>query len=188
MPAHAIARPLHGEVAAYLEQHGGEPARGRTLRPASRCVPFRIWSAATQRRARAGRLLEAAGLYERAAHALQDAGQRGAAFDAFFAAQDLLSESTFVQRLEGLIDALDALADNDDGRRALAACARIVLLGEQGRHDDADAAGAAGAALGGARQPARRAGRAALGSRRTALDAPPNSPRPRDTPSRRWRA
>ncbi|TXC66739.1 hypothetical protein FSC37_15775 [Piscinibacter aquaticus] len=138
-PARAIARPLHGEVAAYLEQHGGEPARvaehwleaGEPLR----AVPH--LGAAAQRARGAGRLLEAAELYERAAHALQDAGQRGAAFDAYFAAQDLLSESTFVQRLEGLIDALDALADNDDGRRALAACARIVLLGELGRHDDA---------------------------------------------------
>ncbi len=137
--ARAIARPLHGEVAAYLEQHGGEPARvaehwleaGEPLR----AVPH--LGAAAQRARGAGRLLEAAELYERAAHALQDAGQRGAAFDAYFAAQDLLSESTFVQRLEGLIDALDALADNDDGRRALAACARIVLLGELGRHDDA---------------------------------------------------
>lgn len=135
----AIAPALHGEVAAFLEQHAGEPARvaehwleaGEPLR----AVPH--LGAAAQRARGAGRLLEAAGLYERAAQALREAGQREAAFDAFFAAQDLLSESTFVQRLEGLIDALDALADNDDGRHALAACARIVLLGEQGRHDDA---------------------------------------------------
>ncbi|ODV09647.1 MAG: hypothetical protein ABT20_10255 [Rubrivivax sp. SCN 70-15] len=135
----AIATPLHGEVAAFLEQHDGEPARVAdhwlAAGAALRAVPH--LSAAAHRARAAGQLLDAARLHERAAAALRDAGRRREALEAFFAAADMLSEASSVERLQELATILDELAGDDDADRALAACVRVVLLSEQSRHDEA---------------------------------------------------
>ncbi|HEY1127962.1 MAG TPA: AAA family ATPase [Roseateles sp.] len=135
----AIACTLHGEVAAFLEQHQGEPARVAehwTLAgEALRAVPH--LTAAAQRARAAGQFLDAARLHERAAVALRAAGQRSAALEAFFAAADILGDASCAQDLERLLESLDELAGDDDADCALVACVRIVLLSEQGRHEDA---------------------------------------------------
>lgn len=135
----AIATTLHGEVAAFLERHQGEPARVAehwTLAgEALRAVPH--LSAAARRARAAGQFVDAARLHERAAVALRAAGQRRAALDAFFAAADILGDASSAHELEGLLASLDELAGDEDADCALVACVRIVLLGEQGRHDEA---------------------------------------------------
>ena len=137
--AEPIARPLHGEIAAFLEAgQGGEPARvashwlaaGRPLRAAPHLL-----SAA--RKAAAGwRMQEAAELYGHAGVILREAGERRAAFDAFFAEAHVLSDLTDDARFTACGQALAELAD-DDGQRAMAALVPMVLLVDNRRLDEA---------------------------------------------------
>jgi DNA-binding SARP family transcriptional activator/tetratricopeptide (TPR) repeat protein len=135
---HAIAQPLHGEVAAWLEQQQGEPARianhWLAARQPLRAVP--VLSQAADK-ARAGwRLQEAAALHRQAADILRDAGRRAEAFGAYFAAANVLAAVALDARLVELRDEMEALAE-DDGQRAMLAVLQQLLLVENRRHDEA---------------------------------------------------
>jgi DNA-binding SARP family transcriptional activator len=135
---HAVAQPLHGEVAAWLAQVQGEPARvashwlaaGQPLR----AVPHLTQAALT---ARAGwRLREAGELHHQAGVILRDAGHRREAFDAFFSAADVWSEIAVDARLGLLRDEMAALAEGD-GEHAMLAVLQQLLLVENRLHDEA---------------------------------------------------
>jgi len=134
----AIARPLHNEIAGFLEREPGEPARiashwlaaGQPLKAVSHL------KAAAARAKVAWRQREAAELYQRAAIILREAGQRRAAFDAFFAAADAVSEISLDQRMIDCGLALHELAE-DDGQRAMAALVDVVLRVDGRRMDEA---------------------------------------------------
>ncbi|HEX3138706.1 MAG TPA: AAA family ATPase, partial [Rhizobacter sp.] len=136
---HAIAQPLHGEVAAWLEQQvQGEPARIASHWSASgqplRAVPH-LTEAATK--ARAGwRLRESSELHQQAAVILRDAGRRREAFDAYFSAADAWSELVADEYLIELCDEMEALAEGD-GELAMLAILQQVMLLENRRHDEA---------------------------------------------------
>jgi len=135
---HAIAQPLHGEVAAWLEQVQGEPARianhWLAARQSLRAVPPLNQAAA---KARAGwRLEEAAVLHRQAADILRDAGHRREAFDAYFAAANMLAATAIDARLAELREEMQALAE-DDGQYAMLAVLQHLLLQESRCHDEA---------------------------------------------------
>lgn len=135
---HAIAQPLHGEVAAWLEQVQGEPARIAShwlaARHPLRAVPA-LNQAALKARA-AWRLEEAATLHRQAAVILRDAGHRREAFDAYFAAANVLALVAVDARLAELRDEMQALAE-DDGQHAMLAVLQELLLVEARCHDEA---------------------------------------------------
>lgn len=151
----AVARPLHAEVAAWLEARGGEPARvaahwlaaGQDLR----AVP--ALTAAARQAARLWQHEAAGDLDERAGDLLRAAGRAAEAFDAYLRAAEARTALRVDGRVHRLSERLDALA-TDDAQRAWAACVRIALLAEQRRF--ADARALAEQAL----QQARRAGAA----------------------------
>jgi DNA-binding SARP family transcriptional activator/tetratricopeptide (TPR) repeat protein len=136
----AIARPLHAEVAAWLDTAGGEPGRiaahwlaagePRRAAPALR--------AAARRADAALRKDEAAALHAQAAELLEAAGERSAAFDAWFGAAHAMSEATVDARIGQWADRLDALAAGD-ADRGYAGLVRIVALVEARRFDAAQA-------------------------------------------------
>ena len=135
---HAIAQPLHGEVAAWLEQVQGEPARIAShwlaARQPLRAVPALTRAAHT---ARAGwRLREAGELHQQAAVILRDAGHRREAFDAFFSAADVFSDVAIDARLYSLRDEMAALAEGD-GEHAMLAVLQQLLAVESRLHDEA---------------------------------------------------
>jgi len=135
---HAIAEPLHGEVAAWLEQVQGEPARIASHWLAAR-QPLRAVSPLSQAadKARAGwRLEEAAALHRQAADILRDAGRRSDAFDAYFAAANVLASAAVDARLDELRDEMELLAD-DDRQHALLAVLQQLMLVERRCHDEA---------------------------------------------------
>jgi DNA-binding SARP family transcriptional activator len=136
----AIARPLHAEVAAWLESAGGEPGRiaahwlaasePRRAAPALR--------AAARRADAALRKDEAAVLHAQAAELLEAAGERAAAFDAWFGAAVAMAEGTVDARIAQWADRLEALAAGD-ADRGYAGLVRIVALVEARRFDAAQA-------------------------------------------------
>ena len=135
---HAIAQPLHGEVAAWLEQVQGEPARIADHWLAAR-QPLRAVLPLSQAaaKARAGwRLAEAAALHRQAADILRDAGHRREAFDAYFAAANMLAATAIDARLAELREEMQALAE-DDGQYAMLAVLQHLLLQESRCHDEA---------------------------------------------------
>jgi len=134
----AVAQPLHGEVATWLEQVQGEPARianhWLAARQPLRAVPHLTQAAV---KARAGwRLQEAGELHRQSAVLLRDAGCRREAFDAYFSAADAWSELAVDERLVGLRDEMVALAEGD-GEHAMLAILQQLLLVESRRHDEA---------------------------------------------------
>lgn len=134
----AVARPLHGQVAAWMEAHEGEPARvaghWMAAQQPLRAVP------ALQAAARRARTLwqneSAAEAHARAGEILAAAGRRAEAFDAFFWAAEAISDYRLDERFRRWCDQLDGLAD-DDAQRAAAACARVALLAEDRRQAEA---------------------------------------------------
>jgi len=135
---HAVAVPLHAEIAAWMEHSQGEPARVAAhwvaaLQPL-RAVPH---LRAGARRARdAWRISEAASMYEQAARILSDAGDRDGAFDAYFDAVDCWSEVATDSRIGGWYDAMRELVSHD-AQRAMLALVEVVLLVERGHGDAA---------------------------------------------------
>ena len=133
----AIARPLHDEIAGFLEGIQGEAARvaghwvaaGRPLRAAPHLM------AAARRAEHLWRLREAADLYQRAGAILREAGQRRAAFDAFACEANAWS-NVEPARMAVCGQALNELIE-DDGQRAIAALVDMVLLLESRRLDEA---------------------------------------------------
>ncbi|MCB1997648.1 MAG: AAA family ATPase, partial [Rhodoferax sp.] len=150
-----VARPLHAEVAAWLEAQGGEPARvawhwlaaGQGLR----AVPALV--AAGRKAAGLWQHETAADQFERAADLLRDAGRRSEAFDVYLQAAEARSAYRLDDHLRRLGAQLDALAD-DDVQRAWAACVQVALCAEQRRFAEARSLAESALAL------ARRAGAA----------------------------
>jgi tetratricopeptide (TPR) repeat protein len=135
---HAIAQPLHGDVAAWLEQMHGEPARIANHWLAAR-QPLRAVPALSQAAAKASagwRQEESAALHRQAADILRDAGQRREAFAAYFAAANVLSAAVIDVRLAELRDEMELLAE-DDGQQAMLAVLQQLLLVESRCHEDA---------------------------------------------------
>ena len=134
----AVARPLHAEVAAWLEAHDGAPARvaehwlaaGEALRAAPQLM-------AAAEHARGLWQHEAAGhRYAQAGDILQAAGRRREAFDAYFRAAEAMCEYRIDDHVEHWAAQLDALAE-DDAQRAATACLHVALLVEKRRFADA---------------------------------------------------
>lgn len=129
----AIAVSLHAEVAAFLEQGSGNPARiaahWTAAGQAQLAVPH--LQDAARRAASAGQPAEAARMHERAAITLCERGHRRAAFDAFFDAAQCLSAVVQASdpRMKALTERLAELVE-DDGQRALEACIRVAALAE----------------------------------------------------------
>jgi tetratricopeptide (TPR) repeat protein len=144
----AVARPLHAEVAAWLEAHGGEPARVAehwlAAHEAHRAVPPLL--AAALRARQLWRNEEAGALYGRAGDILRTSGRGREAFDAYFRAAEALSEYRVDDRIRQWAEHLDALA-HDDAQRASVACVHVALHVEQRRFDEARRVAAEGAAL-----------------------------------------
>jgi DNA-binding SARP family transcriptional activator/tetratricopeptide (TPR) repeat protein len=134
-----IARSLHADVARWMEQRGGAPARIAShwiaAGDAARSVPH-LLNAARQAQA-AWQLETAAALWQQAAEILRAAGDRRGAFDALFHAAHTLSERVIDERLEAHAQALEELAGDDPGLRAAAALARLAVHVEARRLDDA---------------------------------------------------
>ncbi len=134
----AIARALHAEIAAFVEHEQGEPVRiaehwvaaGQPLR----AVPH--LNSAGSRARDAWCFREAAEFYQRAAIILRQAGERRAAFDAFAAEAEALTEISYDQRLIDCGQALNELAE-DEGQRATAALVDALLRLETRRLDEA---------------------------------------------------
>ena len=135
---HAIAQSLHGEVAHWLDQVQGEPARianhwlaaGQPLRAVSHLT-------AAARKACAGwRLQEAGELHHQAGVILRGAGRHREAFAAFFCAADMWSEVAVDARLAALRDEMEALAEGD-GEHAMLAVLQQLLLVEARLHEEA---------------------------------------------------
>ncbi|MEO8082087.1 MAG: AAA family ATPase [Caldimonas sp.] len=135
----SIGRALHGDVAAWLERHHGEPAHIADH-----------WIAAQQPR-RAAPHLKAAGaiargvlqlaqateLYGSAARILREAGDRRGAFDALLSAAEAYSEISFDAGLRAYRDELRTLAD-EDAQRIWIDLLDIGLLIETKRLDEAE--------------------------------------------------
>ena len=134
-----IARSLHAEVARWMEQRGGAPARIAEhwieAGESGRSVPH-LLDAARQAQA-AWQPERAASLWEQAAGLLREAGDRHGAFDALFHAVHALSEWVFDARLAAYASALEDLAGDDPGLRAAAVLVRLVVLVEARQLDDA---------------------------------------------------
>jgi DNA-binding SARP family transcriptional activator len=134
-----IARSLHAEVARWMEQRGGAPARIAShwieAGENRRAVPH-LLEAARQAQA-AWQPERAASLWEQAADLLREAGDRHGAFNALFHASHVLSEWIADARLAAYASALEDLAGNDPGLRAAAALPRLAVLVEARQLDDA---------------------------------------------------
>lgn len=134
-----IARSLHADVARWLEQHGGAPARIAshwvTAGESARSVPH-LLDAARQAQA-AWQLETAAALWQQAADLLRATGDRRGAFDALLRAAHALSEQVTDGRLSEYAQGLEELAGDDPGLRAAAALARLAILVEARQLDDA---------------------------------------------------
>jgi len=135
---HAVAVPLHAEIAAWMEHSHGEPARVAAhwvaARQPLRAVPH---LRAGARRARdAWRISEAASMCEQAARILSEAGDRDGAFDAYFDAVDCWSEVATDSRIGGWYDAMRELVSHN-AQRAMLALVEVVLLVERGQGDAA---------------------------------------------------
>lgn len=148
-----IARELHLQIARFLESRGGEAARiaahwvagGEPL-----CAVPHLRTAARLAGQRF-RYVEAAQSHEAAARILERAGDRHAAFDAYFAAADAIGSLGAGERMQSYVTKLLALADGD-AEVAQAAVAQVAIDTEAGRLDEAMARAQQGLA------PARRAG------------------------------
>jgi len=134
----AVARPLHAAVAAHLEVVAGEPVRIAEHWTAAglplKAVPH--LKAAAERAFAVWRADVAGELLQRAACTLQQAGERRAAFGAWFLAAQAWSEHEDAGvHLRACLGPLDALTD-DDGQRAQAALAQAVVLVAERRLDE----------------------------------------------------
>ncbi len=152
-----IARSLHAEIAVFVEQARGEPARIAEhwlgAGEPRRAVPH---LQAVARQAEAAWQPQRAGqLHEQVAAILGAAGDRAGAAQALLAAAYAWFDGQDGARLQAAADALEALADDDD-RRAMVLLVRAAMQVMAGDDAAADATAARGLAC------ARRAGAADL--------------------------
>jgi DNA-binding SARP family transcriptional activator len=153
----AIARRLHAEIAAFLEAAGTEPARVAGHWTAAR-RPKEAGAAFTRAAARAGdagRRVEEASLFERAAECFERCGDGGARFEALLARAEAMIFNDLGEATLAAMHAAEKVARNDDEMmRAL--LRKAEYLGECSDSEAAVKAGRAGIAL------ARKAQRADL--------------------------
>lgn len=152
-----VARRVHAQCAAWLSDHGGEPARvarhwQQGGRPAEAAAAFEL---AAQRAGQASRRHEQASLYEQAARAYADAGQTEARFEALTSRvaalnlarvdQAALAEAealhaqagTEMQRLRATRVWADLLAQHGQGQRAAEiGIPGLALAQRLGAHDE----------------------------------------------------
>lgn len=140
-----LARELHLQIARFLEGRGSDPSRiaahwlaGGEPLPA---VPH-LRAAAELARQRFC-YFDAGAIYEQAAGILEDAGDAGAAFDAWFSAADAVASFGNPALHARHAARLNALACSDE-QLAKAAMVDMTLAVESGRFDDAIAAGERG--------------------------------------------
>lgn len=117
-----VARQLHAEIAAFLAERGGEPARlAAHWVQAGRWEPAgAAWQAAALRSHQAGRALDAAALYAQAADCFEQARNPDARFDALVERGALLAEDHHGSDAVEAVDQLQALARSEAQRlRAL---------------------------------------------------------------------
>jgi DNA-binding SARP family transcriptional activator len=113
-----IARHLHGQIADFLGAHRGAPAR-----LALHWSEARQWTLAAasfvqaaEQAQHGARVLDAAALLERAAHAYESAGDSAARFDAWLRRAQLFTAFEFAERAQAAIEVLDAIASNERER------------------------------------------------------------------------
>jgi len=140
-----VARRVHAQCAAWLQERGGEPSRlawhwhhGGQPRLAAQCFEL-----AAGRAANAGRRAEEAALYQHAAASWTQAGQPDAAFEALASRVDALTRADFGPAALQEAQALQDHARND-AQRLRAARSEIDLLANRGQaHQVVERAGAA---------------------------------------------
>ena len=128
-----IAAHTHGEVAAFLEGHGGEPARVAAHWIAAGQSPRALAAlhAAAETARHAMRRREEAAFLQRAAQIERDTGERDAAFASWRAAIDALSVADLGALDESLFGQLDEAAVAPQ-QRAVALAMRAHWRGECG--------------------------------------------------------
>jgi DNA-binding SARP family transcriptional activator/predicted ATPase len=129
-----VARRLHAQCAAWLQERDGEPARlawhwhhGGQPQRAAQCFEL-----AAARAANAGRRAEEAALYQHAAARWAEAGQPDAAFEALASRVDALTRADFGPAALQEAQALQAHA-HTDAQRLRAARSEIDLLANRGQ-------------------------------------------------------
>lgn len=113
-----IARHLHGQIASFLAAHRGAP--GRLALHWSEACQWALAAAsflqAAEQARHGARVLDAAALLERAAHAFESAGDAAARFDAWLRRAQLFAAFEFAERAQAAIEVLDAIASNERER------------------------------------------------------------------------
>ncbi len=128
-----IAQHTHGEVAAFLQAHGGQPARIAAHWIAAGQAPRALAAlhAAADAARQAMRPREEAGFLQRAAQIEREAGDHDAAFESWRAAIDALSVADLGALDESLFGQLDEAAVTPR-QRAVALALRANWRGECG--------------------------------------------------------
>jgi len=123
-----VARKLHAEVAAFLQQHDGEPARLALHWAQAEQWPQAgaAYRAAADRARDASRLAEQSALLAEAARCLERAGRGDERFDALLQRARLLASNDLGSDASAAVAALEAAA-RDDEQRLLALDARLEL-------------------------------------------------------------
>ena len=129
-----IARQLHGEIAAWLETHGGVSGRIAMhwidAEAPARALPA-LHAAAVESIAKLRRV-EATQWWLRAGEVAERSGDLSAAFDAYFSATEILTHRPYLDQWAPFVDKLEALA-RSPSERAFAGFARAALLVERGQ-------------------------------------------------------
>jgi DNA-binding SARP family transcriptional activator len=128
-----VAREQHASVAAWLQQHDGEPARvAQHLLDAGAAAEALPWLRSAGARARlAGRMLEAGRFWQRASDVCDQLGRDDEAFDLLYEATLVMSESVGLTANAALADQLHKRA-RSQRQRARALMMRADVEYERG--------------------------------------------------------
>ena len=123
-----VARQLHAEIAVFLAQHGGEPARlaQHWLQARQFAHAGTAFCAAAQRSRDASRQAEQAALLAEAAHCFEQAGSLAERFDALLQRARVLAANDMGLQASAAVQALEQAASTDL-QRLLALDARLEL-------------------------------------------------------------
>jgi DNA-binding SARP family transcriptional activator/tetratricopeptide (TPR) repeat protein len=143
-----VAHRLHAEIAAFLHQRGGEPARiaAHWLAADEPSAAFDALLAAAAAAATAMRVREQAGFLQQAADLAEQMGRPGDAFDALHAAERAYMIADRTLTSDALLDRLDVLADTPQ-RRLTALLSRADVALNRGSYVDGMRLGEAAARL-----------------------------------------
>ncbi|HEY6513320.1 MAG TPA: AAA family ATPase [Burkholderiaceae bacterium] len=124
----AVARKLHAEIAAFLQEHDGEPARLALHWAQAGQWPQAgaAYRAAAERARDASRLSEQSALLAEAARCFESAGRAAERFDALLQRARLLASNDLGSDASAAVAALEASAGTDE-QRLLALDARLEL-------------------------------------------------------------